>query len=109
MKRGKKPKWQIKIAKERMKILYDLAKDEIKKGNLKRSQRYIELMRRIGLRYNVRIPRKIKRSFCKNCNALLIPGKTARVRLDSKRKIRIVKCLICQKIYRYPYAKRKEK
>jgi len=107
MRRGRKPKWQRKIAKERMSILYNLAKDEIKKGNLKRAQRYIELMRKIGMRYNVRIPRRIKRTFCKDCNTLLIPSKTSKVRLDSKRKLKIVKCLVCQKIYRYPYKPRK--
>ncbi len=103
----RKPKWQIKIAKERMRILFSLAIKEIKKGNERRAKRYIQLMRRIGLRYNVRIPKTVKRKFCKNCNIPLVPGKTAQIRLDSKRKVKIVKCMICQKIYRYQYKVKK--
>jgi len=104
-RRGRKPKWQQRIAKERIKILFDLAEKELRR-NIERSRRYIELARKIGLRYNVRLPRKLKRKFCKNCNTLLIPGLTSRVRMDSKRKLLIVKCLSCQKIYRYPYGKK---
>ncbi|HDH91385.1 MAG TPA: hypothetical protein ENF38_00360 [Candidatus Aenigmarchaeota archaeon] len=100
--RRRKPLWQKRIAKERIKILFDLAEKEIDK-NPERSRRYIELMRKIGKRYNVRLPKKIKRKFCKSCNTFLKPGKTARIRIDSKKKAVIVKCLYCNKIYRYPY------
>jgi len=102
VRRGRKPAWQRRIAKERIRILFELAKKEFEK-NPERSRRYVELLRTIGKRYNVRLPKEIKRSFCKVCNTIFIFGKTARVRLDSKRKIRIVRCLSCGKIYRYPY------
>jgi ribonuclease P protein subunit RPR2 len=103
MKRaGRKPFWQIKIAKERIQILFDLAKKEFKK-HPERSKRYIQLLRKIGLRYNVRLPKEIKRSFCKNCNSLLIPSLSAEVRLNKKTKTVNIRCKNCNKIYRYPY------
>lgn len=100
-RRSTKPRWQQKIARERIQILFALAEKEIKK-HPERSRRYIQLARKIGLRYNVRLG-KLKRKFCKNCNTLLIPGVTAKVRLDSKNKTIVIKCLKCNKIYRYPY------
>ncbi|MCD6402785.1 MAG: ribonuclease P [Candidatus Aenigmarchaeota archaeon] len=103
----KKPLWQKKIALERIITLFELAKKELD-IHPERSRRYVELLRKIGLRYNVRLPKDIKRSICKECNTILIPGKTAKVRLDSKKKTVIIKCLECGKIYRYPYSKEKE-
>jgi len=61
--RGRKPLWQQKIARERIQILFSLAEKEIKK-HPERSRRYIELARKLGLRYNVRLPRELKRKFC---------------------------------------------
>jgi len=102
MRKGRKPAWQVKIAKERIQILFDLAKKEFKK-HPERSKRYIQLLRKIGLRYNVRLPKEIKRSFCKNCNFLLIPGLSSEVRLNKKTKTVNIRCKNCNKIYRYPY------
>jgi len=104
MKRGKKPEWQQKIARERIKILFNLAEKEFE-AHPKRSRRYVELARKIGLRYNIRLGKKLKRKFCKNCNSLLIPGKTSQVRLKSGKKTVTVRCLKCNKVYRYPYKK----
>ena len=106
MKRGRKSESQIRIAKERIKILFDLAEKEFKK-HPDRSKRYVELARKIGSRYNVRLPKQLKRKFCKNCNTLLIPGLTSEVRIKSKEKAVTIKCLECNKIYRYPYGERK--
>ncbi|MDI6806784.1 MAG: ribonuclease P protein component 4 [Candidatus Aenigmarchaeota archaeon] len=91
--------WQQKIAKERIVILFDLAEKEFEK-HPERSKRYVELARKIGLRCNVRFPQQLKRKFCKSCNSLLIPGKSSSVRIS--RKALIVKCLGCNKVYRYP-------
>lgn len=90
-----------KIARERIRILLRLAFENIK-THPERSRRYIELLRKIGLRTNVRL-KKLKRLFCKNCNTLLIPGFTARVRLSKNHKTVNVTCLYCGKTYRYPY------
>ena len=100
---SRKPAWQKKIARERIKILFSLALEEVKKKNYKRARRYVELLRKIGKRYNVRLPKKIKRQICKNCNIPLVPGLTARVRIDSKRKLLLIKCEECKKVYRRRY------
>jgi ribonuclease P protein subunit RPR2 len=102
MKRGRKPTWQQKIARERIQILFYLAEKELDK-HPERSRRYIELARKIGMRYNIRLPKELKRKFCKSCNSLLIPGRTAKVRLERKRKTIAIYCLKCKKIYRYPW------
>jgi len=99
MIRGKKSFRYLKIAKERIEILFNLAEKEFRK-HPKRSRRYIELAREIGLRYNMRLTKEQKKRFCKNCNSLLVPGLSSKVRLN--KKIVTIKCLNCNKIYRYP-------
>ncbi len=101
-KRGKKSWFRSKIARERIERLFTLAKEELEK-NPERSKSYVELARKIGKRYNARLTKEQKRSFCKKCNQLLIPGKTSKVELDSKKKVIIIKCLNCDNVYRYPY------
>lgn len=98
----RKPEWQENIAKERIAILFDLAEKEFKKYP-ERSNRYVQLARKIGLRYNIRLSKELKRKFCKSCNTLLIPGLTEKVRMDSKNKTVVRRCLKCGKVYRYPY------
>jgi ribonuclease P protein subunit RPR2 len=100
--KSKKPTWQQDIAKERIDILFNLAEKEFKK-HPERSRRYVELARKIGLRYNIRFPKELKRKFCKNCNNLLKPGIGSQVRIDSKKRAIFIKCLKCNKIYRHPY------
>lgn len=105
MKRGKKPEWQRRIAKERIEILFKLAEEEFKK-HPERSRRYIQLARKIGLRYNIRLSKSLKRKFCKKCNSLLIPGFSSEVKIKSREKVVEVKCLNCGNVKRYPYSKK---
>ena len=98
----RKPDWQQNIAEERIIILFNLARKELDK-HPERSKRYVQLARKICLRYNVRLPKDMKKIFCKNCNNLLIPGKTEKVRIDSKNKTISRTCLKCNRVYRYPY------
>ena len=97
-----KPGWQKEIAMERIGILFVLAKKELGK-NPERSRRYVELARKIGMRYNVRFSKELKKSFCKNCNTLLIPGKTSQVRIQSKTKSIVVRCKNCDSVYSRKY------
>jgi len=96
---AKRPQWQQDIAEERITILFNLAKKEIK-NHPERAKRYVELARKIGLRYNIRLG-KAKRDFCKNCFTLLLPGLTSQVRID--KGMLVIKCTKCQKKYRYRY------
>ncbi len=101
MIRSKKPEWQIKIAKERIKILFKLAEESLEKYPM-RSIRYVELARKIGTRYNIRFSREMKNTFCKNCNILLYVGKTSK-EIESKiPEFRIIKCLNCEKTKKIP-------
>lgn len=96
--KARKPEWQKKIAKERISILFNLAERELNK-HPERSRRYVELARKIGLRYNIRLPKELKRKFCKNCNTLLRPGLTCTVRME--KKMLSIRCSNCKEIYRY--------
>lgn len=98
----KKPGWQQEIAGERIAILFMLAEREFKKHR-ERSRRYVQLARRIGMRYNMKIPENLKRSFCKNCSSYLKPGVNCSIRANPAQKAIIIKCLECGKIARHPY------
>ncbi|HDI02684.1 MAG TPA: ribonuclease P [Candidatus Aenigmarchaeota archaeon] len=96
------PAWMRRIARERISILLNLADKEVSK-HPERSRRYVELARKIGMRYKVRFPKKYKRRICKTCYSYLKPGVTCTVRLDSKQKCVVWKCLNCGRERRYPY------
>ncbi len=105
--RSKKPGWQQDIAGERIDILMKLAGKEFK-GHPERSNRYVELARKIGMRYNVRIP-KASRNFCKKCYKFIVPGKNSVVRSSARTRSMETKCLECGEVTRMPYAIEKRK
>ncbi|MCI4371066.1 MAG: ribonuclease P [Thermoplasmata archaeon] len=92
-----------RIAGERMAVLFRLAESEALRRHALRARRYVELARRIGMRYNVRVPSPFKRSFCKECFAFLLPSVTSRVRIGGGRVI--VTCASCGAVQRFPYRK----
>ncbi|TQD28207.1 ribonuclease P protein component 4 [Methanolobus vulcani] len=93
------------IAQERIGYLFSLAKSEFSEKP-EMSKRYVALARKIGMRHRVSIPSELKRSFCKNCGSLLLPGKNSRVRLNDGTII--ITCLDCGSIKRYPFDKEKK-
>ncbi len=97
-----KPKWQKKIAKERVEILFEEAGKAFPE-NKKRADRYVELARKIAMRYRIKIPKKHKKSFCGECKSYIKPGANCDVELDSDEKISKWKCLECGHIKRYQY------
>lgn len=103
--RKKSEMWK-KIANERIKILFEEA-EKCFKTHPERARRYVELARKIGMRYNVRL-RKYKKKFCKKCNAYLKPGVNCRVRVNKNKKAVLYTCLGCGHIMRYPYIKEKK-
>ncbi|TLZ89941.1 MAG: ribonuclease P [Methanobacteriota archaeon] len=90
-----------RIAGERMATLFRLAETEALHRRTERARRYVELARRIGMRYNVRVPAPFKRSFCKKCFAFLLPSVSARIRVGEGRVV--VTCGACGAVQRYPY------
>ena len=99
MKRGKKPEEQIKIAKERIAILFSEAEKTVKEDP-ELAKRYMKLAKRIGMRYNVRLGR-LRRKFCRHCYSFFLPGVNCQQRIK-KGRINI-KCFTCNKTIRYPF------
>ncbi|MCU4140846.1 MAG: Ribonuclease P protein subunit RPR2 [Methanophagales archaeon] len=100
------------IAFQRIERLFELAEEAAKEARMRegrereemerRSDRYVLLARKISMRHRVRIPRHLKMWICKRCNAFLIPGRNARVRLRRGEYITIT-CLRCGAEKRRPY------
>ncbi|MCK4335183.1 MAG: ribonuclease P [Candidatus Aenigmarchaeota archaeon] len=106
MTRRVKPETWKKIAKERIKILFDQAGKEFKK-HPERSKRYVELARKMGMRYNVRLTKEMKMRFCKKCFSYLKPGVNCRVRTRRDKQSVVLTCLDCGFVSRYPYIREK--
>jgi ribonuclease P protein subunit RPR2 len=99
--RGQKPIDQIKIARERMNFLVQKAEDiHVLQPELAR--RYYQLAKKIGMRYNVRIPGGQKRKFCRYCFSFLDEG------WRLKNGTAAVTCRNCGKTMRYPYRPKKK-
>ena len=91
-----------KDALKRMNYLYQLAYEALKLNNQPLSRFYIYTMRGISQRLVIKIDKSIKRTICKHCNSLLVPGITMTVRVSSKRETHIVEtCLFCNNQKRY--------
>ncbi|MBI1935551.1 ribonuclease P [Candidatus Woesearchaeota archaeon] len=95
----KKPEKQVRIAKARIKFLFDEAKESFRKDS-KLSDKYIKLARRIAMRYKLRLPSELKKRICKNCHKFLVPGINCRVRIHKHRIIYF--CMSCRHYMRYP-------
>jgi len=95
----KKPDKQVKMAKRRIKFLFDEAKDSFKK-DIKQSDKYMKLARRIAMRYKIKLPSELKRRICKHCHRYLVPGVNCRVRIHKHRVIHY--CMNCRHYTRHP-------
>ena len=104
-RRGRRTKEMVQLARERIDILFNLAEREALKGNLKRANRYVHLARKIGMRYNVRVPKRCRMHYCRKCDSFLLPGVNAEYRLNDG-KITVT-CLNCSSVYRHPYLREK--
>ena len=106
--RGKKPAWVKRLANERVETLLALAKKTVKK-NPQRAKRYVELARKISMKYSVSISASWKKHICSKCGAFLLPGFNQTVRADRKTKCMIYVCKDCGAVKRHGYSKRKAK
>ena len=83
------------IAKQRIQILFDQAKNTYK-TNPQLATQYNKTARRIAMAAKIRLPLEFRRQTCKNCNALLMQGSNCRVRIKQKRESHVVvTCLNC--------------
>ena len=92
---------QRKVALKRINTLFNEAEKAALEGNFDRSYRYVELARKIGMRYNVTIPSEFRRRYCKECNSYLFPGKTCRTRV--KNGMVVSRCDNCGTINRFKF------
>ncbi|MBI4017535.1 MAG: ribonuclease P [Candidatus Aenigmarchaeota archaeon] len=95
------PRWR-RIASERIRILFRLAREESAK-HPERSKRYVELALVIAKKYKVRLPKKLKRSYCHECHAFWRIGTNVTVRLNARERVVSYVCKECGKERRYPY------
>ena len=105
MSRRNKPKWIIKIAKERMNILFARAEMEFI-NHPERSNRYVELALKLSTKYNTPVPEIWSRRYCKKCKSFLQPGHNCTVRLVNS-EVNIF-CGECGHVMKIPYHKEKK-
>lgn len=94
----------VLIAKERIDLLMREADVAALSGSLDMADRYVEMARRVGMRYNVRIPREYRRRFCRGCYGYMLPGVTSRTRFNRGRLV--TTCKRCGHIARMPLMER---
>ena len=102
--RGRKPEWQKSLVKERIARLFEQA-EEVFYSHPDRSRRYVEMARKLAMRYNQRLSREQKSSFCQECSTLLKPGHTSTARTSPKQRSLITTCKECGHKKRRPYRK----
>jgi ribonuclease P protein subunit RPR2 len=90
----------VGIAEERIERLAELAREAALDRDHERAREYVRLARRIAERHRCELPRRFKRFTCDRCDAYLIPGMNARVRLQDGHVV--MRC-DCGGTARYPY------
>lgn len=97
------------IAKQRIRILFSLAKDIIHEDPAL-AQRYADSARKIAMAAKIRFPKEYRRQVCKHCKSLILPGINCRLRVRQRREPHIViTCMNCGKHTRIPLARKEEK
>ncbi len=94
------------IARERIHLLLNLADECALSGDLQHAGRYASKARKIGMRYNVNMPKGFKFKYCRKCGAYLLPSRNVRVRLTGKRLT--YQCTHCGYFYRMPIGERRK-
>ncbi|XP_028415927.1 ribonuclease P protein subunit p21-like [Dendronephthya gigantea] len=93
-----------KEAYTRMNFLYQASQTVLMENpqNVELSRFYIFTMKNIGQKLLCKIDPSIKRTVCKYCHSVLIPGVTSTVRVRGKReKHVVVTCLDCGTLKRF--------
>jgi ribonuclease P protein subunit RPR2 len=83
----------IQTAQGRVADLFALAEVEARRPDSPFPDRYVALARRIGMRYNVRLPPEYRSRYCRHCSSHWVEGRTVRTRL--RRGRRVESCLVC--------------
>ena len=95
-KHKSKPLSQVKLVQERIAHLFEMA-DEIYKEKPALADRYVQLARKLSMKYKVRLTSLHKRKFCSHCYKY----RRGRVRLRNKKLVYY--CPECKRYTRVPY------
>ena len=87
-----------KEAMQKIETLFSEARMQFSK-NPNLSDKYVSLARKIVMKYRIKMPRELKRKFCKHCYSYLVPNKNCRVRIHKSRVIYF--CNNCKKFMRF--------
>jgi ribonuclease P protein subunit RPR2 len=91
-----------RVALERICILFGRAR-EVFDYEPVLAQRYVDLARRVGMRYKVRIPPEFRVMVCRHCKGFILPGMNCTVRIRQEREPHVVvTCLRCGGRMRMP-------
>jgi ribonuclease P protein subunit RPR2 len=86
------------IVLQRVERLFDAAFVEFP-AHTQRSDRYVELARKLAMKHRVPLGKTYKMRFCRSCGAYFVYGTNARVRIKDKRTV--ITCLRCHDLRRY--------
>ena len=95
-----------RIARNRIQILLrNIGRVFLKDRRL--AQRYIDIVRKLSMKYRVRIPIEYKMRICRHCKSYLWPGVNCRVRIRKDNNLKItVTCFECNRQMRLIYPKK---
>jgi ribonuclease P protein subunit RPR2 len=92
MKRHRNSTAQQEIGRSRIFRLFKMADNSFEK-HPERAHRYVQLARKIAMRYGIRIPVPLKRHYCRKCYKYLSPNINCSIRKAGDSVF--VKCLEC--------------
>lgn len=91
-----------RLAESRIQILWKQAKD-VAKENPDLARDYVSTAKKIAQKARISLPQRITRRICKECNSVLVPGRTVRFRVRNNRSTHLtVTCLHCGAVRRLP-------
>ena len=95
MKNSKK-----EIANKRIEVLFKNAVSN-SRSNPELARRQAEIIRKLSMKFRIRMPWEIRSSFCKKCKKFIVPNISSRVRIgrSNVKSIRIT-CSFCSHTYR---------
>lgn len=97
-RRGRRTAPMIRAAQERITVLFTLAEEESRGAPSPYPDRYLRLARRIGMRYNLRVPPEFRSLYCRRCSTYWVEGRTVRTRLRGGKRTQT--CLKCGAVRR---------
>jgi ribonuclease P protein subunit RPR2 len=103
-RRSKDKQFQKSIAHKRINKLFYMAEQKALSGNLPLANRYVDIARKISMRYLLPMPSEFKRRFCKHCYSYLLPDSNCRVRIHRSKLI--IYCNNCKRYTRIPLKNR---